>query len=93
MWIVNQSRLPIPKWIPGVIDRRDGPLTYLVNVSGSLRHVHIEHIRHCHPLVADVPEPMPVESPLSTPVSAAPIAPTVPVAASSSDQQCPFQLK
>ena len=27
VWIVNQSRPPIPKWIPGVIDRRVGPLT------------------------------------------------------------------
>ena len=54
-----------------------------MNVSGSLRHVHIEHIRHRHSLVADFSEPMPVESPLSTPVPAAPIGPTVPVAASS----------
>ena len=70
-----------------MIDRRVGPLTYLVNVSGSLRHVHIEHIRHRHSLVADVSEPRPVESPLSTPVPtpvpAAPIGPTAPVAASS----------
>ena len=93
VWIVNQPRLPIPKWIHGVIDRRLGPLTYLGNVSGSLRHVHIEHICHRHSLVADVSEPRPLESPLSTPVLAAPIALTVPVVASSSHQQCPFQLK
>ena len=83
VWIVNQSRPPISKWIPGVIDHRVGPLMYIANVSGSLRHVHIEHIRHRHSLVADVSEPRPVESSLSTPVPAAPIGPTAPVAASS----------
>ena len=33
------------KWEPGTVVRRLGPLTYLIQVHGKRRHVHIDHIR------------------------------------------------
>ena len=34
-----------PKWLPGVILQRLGPVSYLVESNSALRHVHVDHLK------------------------------------------------
>ena len=45
IWVNNARPGSKPKWSNGTVIDRLGPLTYLVSVTGTNRHVHVEHIR------------------------------------------------
>ena len=92
VWTLN--RLPRgAKWVRGCIDKRLGPLIYLVVVNGVPRQVHVEHLRSFHSYVdhrgtADygpptIPQPMNIPNAVDPPrvpveVSSVPPQPTTP---------------
>eukprot|EP00117_Sycon_ciliatum_P048584 scpid24912/ scgid3571/ Uncharacterized protein K02A2.6 len=45
VWVHNARPGSKPKWLEGTVEKRLGPITYLVSVCGMLRQVHIDHLR------------------------------------------------
>ena len=57
---VRNHRGGVEKWLPGIVIRRLGPLTYLVRVGRQLRYVHIDHILQTQRCCSeDPPDPDP----------------------------------
>ena len=72
MWTLNRSGRG-PKWLKGVVDSRNGPLVYSVTIQGSVRKVHVDHLRRCGTGSGEEPESMRqtpnISVPLRVPVS------------------------
>ena len=79
---VQNTRGGVEKWVPGIVMRRLGPLTYLVRVGRQLRYVHIDHLLQTERLNSEeaFDEVVPEESsvPMAVPVSVRSTPPTSP---------------
>ena len=79
---VRNTRGGVEKWVPGIVMRRLGLLTYMVRVGRQLRYVHIDHLLQTERLNSEeaFDEVVPEESsvPMAVPASVPSTPPTSP---------------
>ncbi|XP_065199099.1 uncharacterized protein K02A2.6-like [Sycon ciliatum] len=83
--VLNTRNGSGPKWLPGVIVQKLGPVSYIVRIGQQERHVHVDHLRHRSTAPPDAVLP---RSDVDTPVLIQPdsaLQPSVPDAANESE--------
>ena len=90
---VRNTQGAMEKWVPGIVIRRLGPLTYLERFGCQLRYVHIDHLlqTECVNCEEALEEVVPEES--SVPVSGLSTPPSPSVTVSKTTQSQPTETQ